>query len=86
VTKWRIYRLPGSRQIWHIDSGPCTQIFNVRGYRCAADSQSVDIGGDNVPRAWIEVIGELHIVNGMALFSFVLDEKLKETLEMKDAK
>jgi hypothetical protein len=81
VTKWRIYRLPGSREIWHIDSGPGTQIFNVRGYKCAADSQSVDIGGNNVPRAWIEVHGELHLVNGIALFSFALPEPSKAAME-----
>jgi hypothetical protein len=66
---WRIYRLPGSREIWHIDAGPDTQVYNVRSYSCAADSESVDIGGDNVPRAWISVLhAELHIVNGKALF------------------
>jgi hypothetical protein len=73
LTKWRIYRLPGSREVWHIDSGCGTQIFNVRGYKCAADSGSVDIGGNNSPRAWIEVFGELHIVNQIALFSFSLE-------------
>jgi hypothetical protein len=73
VTKWRIYRLPGSREVWHIDSGCGTQVFNVRGYKCAADSESVDIGGMHSPRAWIQVFGELHVVNGMALFSFAWD-------------
>lgn len=66
---WRIYRLPGSRENWHVDAGPDTQVFNVRKWRCA-DSESVDIGGSNVPRAWIEISGqELHIVNGVAIFS-----------------
>jgi hypothetical protein len=69
MTKWRIYRLPGSREVWHIDSGPDTQIFNVKTWQCAADSKSVDIGGMNVPRAWIEIYGELHLVDGIALFS-----------------
>lgn len=69
---WRIYRLPGSREIWHIDSGPGTQIFNVRGFH-AAESHSVDVGGNNVPRAWIAVDGaEIHIVNGVAIFAKVL--------------
>lgn len=68
---WRIYRLPGSREIWHIDSGPGTQIFNVRGFN-ASMSHSVDIGGNNVPRAWIEVNdSDLHIVDGVAVFSRV---------------
>jgi len=83
MTKWRIYRLPGSRKIWHIDSGPGTEIFNVLGYRCGADSQSVDTGNNEVPRAWIEVIGELHIVNKVALFSFVF--KPVETEQTKCA-
>ena len=70
---WRIYRLPGSRKMWHIDSGPGTKVFNVTGYS-AEKSYSKDIGGDNVPRAWIEIAEqELHIVNGIAVFeSFVL--------------
>jgi hypothetical protein len=75
---WRIYRLPGSRQIWHIDSGPGTEIVNVLGYKCAADTESVDIGGQNVPRAWIAVYGDLHIVNGIALFSTVLPNVEKD--------
>lgn len=70
MTKWRIYRLPGSRAVWHIDSGPGTEVFNVKGYSCATDSESIDIGGNNVPRAWIETTAELHIVNGVALFKF----------------
>ena len=66
---WRIYRLPGSREIWHIDSGPDTLIFNVRGFHAGA-SHSVDIGGNNSPRAWIEVRNcELHIVNDVAIFA-----------------
>jgi hypothetical protein len=73
--KWRIYRLPGSRETWHIDSGCGSQVFNVRGYKCAADSESVDIGGNHSPRAWIQVVGELHIVDGFALFSFAFPAK-----------
>jgi hypothetical protein len=66
---WRIYRLPGSREIWHVDSGQGTTIFNVRGFASKVMARSVDIGGDNVPRAWIEISGcELHIVNGIARF------------------
>lgn len=67
---WRIYRLPGSRDIWHIDSGVGTDVFNVRGYKCLVPSQSVDIGGNHVPRAWIAVSRcfFLHLVDGVALF------------------
>lgn len=82
---WRIYRLPGSREIWHIDGGSGTPVINVRGYNCFAASRSVDIGGANVPRAWIEVNGresELHIVDGIAHFDVVcLDGELNELME-----
>jgi hypothetical protein len=68
---WRIYRLPGSREVWHIDSGPGTPIYNVRGYS-SSHSHSVDVGGNHVPRAWIEVPdAELYIVNGVAVFEKV---------------
>jgi hypothetical protein len=71
LRNWRIYRLPGSREVWHLDSGPGTDIYNVRGYRCFIPSHSVDIGGTNVPRAWIQIhCGcSLHIINGIAIFS-----------------
>jgi hypothetical protein len=65
---WRIYRLPGSREIWHIDSGAGTKVFNVRGYEAQVPSVSVDIGGNNMPRAWIQMDGELHIIDGIAVF------------------
>lgn len=69
--KWRIYRLPGSREVWHIDAGAGTQIYNVHGFH-SAESHSVDIGGSHSPRAWIEVReSELHIVNDVAIFSRV---------------
>jgi hypothetical protein len=80
---WRIYRLPGSRAMWHIDAGCGTPVFNVRGYN-AAESKSVDIGGNNVPRAWIEISGqEFHIINGWAYFEFpgVVDS-IRESVEI----
>lgn len=65
---WRVYRLPGSRNVWHVDSGPNTVVINVVGYR-AAETHSVDIG-DGWPRAWIALDNqELHIVNGIAIFT-----------------
>lgn len=76
MTTWRIYRLPGSREWWHVDSGKETAVFNVRGFTTLCDCHSVDVGGDNVPRAWIEIDCktpypvELHIVNGWAVFEF----------------
>lgn len=65
---WRIYRLPGSRNVWHIDQGESTTIVNVLGYQ-AEKSYSVDIG-DGWPRAWIEIPEEyeLHVVNGIGIF------------------
>lgn len=53
--RWRIYRLPGSREVWHVDSGPGTHIVNVRGFEIYVPCRSIDVGGDNVPRAWIEI-------------------------------
>ena len=68
---WRIYRLPGSRENWHIDAGPGSQVLNVRGYS-APYSHSVDVGGNHSPRAWIEVSeAELHVVDGIAIFKAV---------------
>ena len=69
---WRIYRLPGSRENWHIDAGRGTQPINVKFYDCKVASKSVDVGGENVPRAWIQVNdAELHLINGVAVFSEV---------------
>lgn len=69
----RMYRLPGSREVWHIDSGPGTFVFDVRGFQSFAPCKSVDIGGDNVPRAWIQFDNdvELHIIGGNALWHVV---------------
>jgi hypothetical protein len=77
---WRIYRLPGSREIWHIDSGDGTKVFNVRGYEAQVLSRSVDIGGNNVPRAWIELHGELHVIDGIAVFDRMRACKCRENL------
>jgi len=67
---WRIYRLPGSKKIWHIDSGPCTPVVNVTGYVSNVPNRSIGVGGENVPREWIEVCSRyfLHIVDGVAYF------------------
>lgn len=68
---WRIYRLPGSRSVWHIDTGPNTAIINVRAFSldgtCAA---SVDMG-TGFPRAWIEIpygSTELYIIQDVAIW------------------
>lgn len=71
--KWRIYRLPGSREFWHIDNGPGTQIINVKAFHIECPCTSVDEAEQHqnaVPvRAWIEVnMANLYIQNGTALF------------------
>lgn len=78
---WRIYRLPGSRENWHIDSGCGTQVFNVRFWQ-AAESRSRDVCGNHVPRSWVEISAqELHIVNGVAYFEYPgVVEAVRETL------
>ena len=65
---WRIYRLPGSREIWHVDSGEGTQVFNVRGYAAQVPTSSIDGDASKQPRAWIEARGEFYIIDGIALF------------------
>lgn len=83
---WRVYRLPGSRNVWHIDSGPNTVVINVAGYR-AAETHSVDIG-DGWPRAWIAIDGqELHLVNGIAIFELPgVAEGIRESIEIATGK
>jgi hypothetical protein len=67
--RWRIYRLPGSREFWHIDNGPGTQIVNVKAFHIECPCTSVDEGGHELVRAWIEVnMANLYIQNGTALF------------------
>jgi hypothetical protein len=75
---WRVYRLPGSRKIWHIDNGPDTQILNVLGVQFDDQTKSVDIGC-GVPRAWLQLEhSELHVINGVAIFSYPLAEVLEK--------
>jgi hypothetical protein len=69
---WRMYRLPGSMKVWHIDSGPNTAIVNVLGFQIAAQAKSVDIGGNNHPHTWVEFDAEethLFIINHIAIFA-----------------
>lgn len=67
--KWRIYRLPGSRENWHIDAGPGTAVINVTQWRGYGFWKSVDTKCGQSPRAWIEILrADLHIVNGLANF------------------
>lgn len=67
--KWRVYRLPGSRQWWHIDSGPGTPVVNCLGFMSDVPLQTVNGPGDVVPRAWVQVEGNLFVgPNGYARF------------------
>lgn len=78
---WRIYRLPGSRLIWHVDTGPNTQIVNVRGFQIFTPCYSVDDESKH-PRAWIELPvewnyeekeivhrAEMHVIDGVAVWT-----------------
>jgi hypothetical protein len=83
---WRIYRLPGSRQFWHIDAGADTPVINVTAFRSAVDTKSVDIG-EGHPRAWIEIERsahiELHVINGTAIFEYAgVVAAVREVLDM----
>jgi len=53
---WRVYRLPGSRQWWHIDSGPETKLINVNSIEFGlTGAYSVDMPDQFQPRAWFEL-------------------------------
>lgn len=70
---WRIYRLPGSREHWHVDNGEGTQVFNVLGFDLKfIRAKSIDINSDKQPRAWIQISeeSELYIVNGIAIWEY----------------
>jgi hypothetical protein len=68
---WRIYRLPGSREIWHIDAGCIRHAFDVKHWRSNVPTNDKDIGGNNVPRAWVEIQNaELHLIDGVAVFDY----------------
>lgn len=54
---WRIYRLPGSRRVWHIDSGAGTPVVNVLDIYSSVPFRSVDTNSNAMPRAWFEVGG-----------------------------
>lgn len=58
---WRIYRLPGSRDKWHVDNGDGTPVINITSYDCKVPSRSVD-RGDGVPRAWIEIDAQTSVL------------------------
>lgn len=83
MSVWRIYRLPGSRNFWHIDlygvnadekektmTVENSDIINVTAIEFNTDVKTVDIKC-GFPRAWLQIEYEkayLHIVNGKAIF------------------
>ena len=78
---WRIYRLPGSRKVWHVDRGQGTQVFNVLGYIANVATQSVDVECGAMPRAWIEIPFEntqLHVISGVAIWDAVVADPVAE--------
>jgi hypothetical protein len=53
--KWRLYRLPGSRRMWLIDSGPGTEILTCTGIQGLFYAR--EFSDDNAqPRAWLELV------------------------------
>jgi hypothetical protein len=70
-TNWRLYRLPGSREFWHIDNGDGTKRIDVTGFDMNhVPSRSVN-RTSGVPHSWIEINAthaELRITNGKAFF------------------
>ncbi len=58
--RWRIYRLPGSRQWWLIDHGPGSLVLACHHWTILPEILSVSSGhgpADATPREWIEVEG-----------------------------
>lgn len=55
--KWRIYRLPGSRETWLIDHGPGSLVLTCRLWEHGLGVTTKSVNGDPAatPRAWIEV-------------------------------
>lgn len=59
---WRLYRLPGSREWWLIDSGKKTPILKVLAIEvqcCRTITMNDPTNGQ--PIAWFEIEGELHL-------------------------
>jgi hypothetical protein len=71
---WRIYRVPGSKNLWHIDNGPGTQILNVLGFEINAPCKN-SRDETAFPREWIELSfkeTELHVIGGIAQWQAVV--------------
>jgi hypothetical protein len=58
--RWRIYRVPGSREWWLIDHGPGSLLLACHHWTILPEVLSVSSGhgpADKQPREWIEVFG-----------------------------
>jgi hypothetical protein len=87
---WRIYRLPGSMQFLHIDSGQGTPVVNVRGFEIYAHCQWGQNCGAIQPRGWIEIEAQdFYIIDDVAIFfdkeSREANKSVNETLKIIDA-
>lgn len=68
MDSFRVYRLPGSREIWLVDSGPDTEVHRVRGIRIECHAISRENPNDT-PRAWLAVDSrEMFVVDNVAIF------------------
>lgn len=57
---FRVYRLPGSQRLWHVDTGQGTTVINVAAFMSDVPVKTVDIGS-GVPRAWVEIEGNFFV-------------------------
>lgn len=71
---WRIYRLPGSQKIWHVDTGIGTPVVNVYAWQSQGVKgiKSIDTATQVQPRAWIEIPGEVSffVVKNVGVFMY----------------
>lgn len=58
--KFRVYRLPGSQRLWHVDTGQGTTVVNVVAFMSDVPVKTIDIGS-GVPRAWVEIEGNFFV-------------------------
>lgn len=75
---FRIYRLPGSREFWLIDSGAGTPVIKVLTWKAQPPTKSVEVGAEANPRAWIEVTGHCYIQSRYTEAVFVTPKTIEE--------
>jgi hypothetical protein len=60
--KWRVYRLPGSRHWWLIDSGKNTPVLKATSIDFRSPVITVNDGTDGKqPISWLETEGQFHL-------------------------